>query len=126
MNRSVGALLVAFFLASCRGPLPQAPAGGTNPVESAGKYRFSTADLRIDLDLRPDRTYYASMDGWARISEESGVWRLEEGDILLKPRSGGLPMPIRQLRPVRQDGTDVLQIVDPDSQIGRAISFSRN
>jgi hypothetical protein len=124
-NRAAIALLATLLWVSCRGPAPQVTVSGRDQVRLAGKYRFSTADLNINLDIRPDGTYWASMDAWATITEEHGVWRLERDNIVLKPQSEGQRLPIRELEPFRDNGADMLRIIEPDSAIGRAIVFRR-
>jgi hypothetical protein len=111
--------------ASCRSPAPSATPRTGNQPAMVGRYRFSTADLRIDLDTRTDGTYYASMDSWTHVTEEQGSWHPQEDTVLLERRAGGLPMPIQRLAPVSPASTDRLQIVEPDSQVGRAIIFSK-
>ena len=125
MNRLAIALLATGLCVSCRSSGPQAAASRKGEAGSAGRYSFSAPDLRIDLDISPDGTYYASMDSWARLSQERGVWCIGGDNVVLKRQSGGLQMPIRQLGPVRQDGADMWHIVDPDSQVGRAMIFTR-
>ncbi|MCX6922174.1 MAG: hypothetical protein NT154_02985 [Verrucomicrobia bacterium] len=126
MKRIAIALLTAVVCASCRSPAPSATPSADDQPAVAGQYHFSTADLRIDLDIRADGTYYASMDSWAHVTEEHGSWHTQGDNILLERRAGGLQMPIRRLAPVSQAPTGRLQIVEPDSQIGRAIVFSRS
>jgi len=130
MKRIVIVLLAAALCASCRspvvGPTPDTTRNAGGQPAVAGQYRFSTADLRIDLDIRPDGTYFASMNSWARVTEEHGVWGIEGDNVVLKCRSGGLQMPIRRLGPVRQRPAGMFQILEPDSQLGRAIIFSKS
>jgi hypothetical protein len=126
MKQIATALLAAALCVSCRSPVPNAFPSADDQRGVAGQYHFSTADLRIDLDIRADGTYYAFMDSWARVTEEHGSWHTEGDNIVLKSRSGGLQMPIRRLGPVRQAAAGTFQIVEPDSQIGRAIMFSRS
>ena len=99
MNPMAIALFALFLCASCRSPAPKVLAEAGDQAAKAGQYRFSTFDLRIDLDLRVDGTYYASMDSWARVSDEGGTWRLEGKDIVLTSQSGGLQMAVRRLGP---------------------------
>jgi hypothetical protein len=127
VNRMVIALLATFLCASCHSPAPKSAvnnkAGGQ--VAIPGKYYFSTADLFIHLDLRADGSYHSSMDCWARMTEEHGVWRLEGKDIVLTLQSGGLQMAVGRLGPVSEASPSTLHIVEPDSQLGRAITFRR-
>ena len=126
MRRIAIALLAAMFRASCRSPAPNTTASAGDQPGVAGHYRFSTADLRIDIDIAADGTYGASMDSWAHVTEERGSWHTEGNDIVLKRRSGGLQMPIRRLAPASQAPTGRLQVIEPDSQIARAIVFSKS
>ena len=126
MKRIVIVLIAAAVCASCRSPAPNGIPNASDPPSVAGQYHFSTADLRIDLDIRPDGTYFASMNSWARVTEEHGVWGIEGDNVVLKCRSGGLQMPIRRLGPVRQRPAGMFQILEPDSQLGRAIIFSKS
>ena len=118
-------LLAAALCASCRGPGPKAIRATGEPPGVVGQYRFSTADVRLDLDIRANGTYDASMDAWAHVTEEHGHWHMDGDAIVLRSRSGGLQMPIRRLGPVRQAPAGTFQIVEPDSQIGRAVLFSK-
>ena len=72
--------------------------------------------------LRPDRTYFASMDRWAEMSAESGFWTIAADVVVLQPKSGGLTVPIHRLRLDRQSARDALRMVDPDSQPDGLIS----
>jgi hypothetical protein len=112
--------LAALFCVSCRSPAPQPAASVGDRL--AGRYTFSTADFEIDLMLRPDWTYFASMDRWAEMSAESGSWTIAADVVVLQPESGGLAVPIHRLRLDRQSGRNVLQIVDSDSQPDGLIS----
>lgn len=114
-------LLAALLCGACHGPLPRA----VNIKADITTYRFSTADLQIDLDLRSDGSYYARMDCWAKVSDEVGVWRMKADDIVLQARSGQLQLPIRKLGRVGADNADSWRIVDPDSEIMRAGVFRK-
>jgi hypothetical protein len=125
MKRTAIALLAGSLCAGCRTQAPKI-VSAVDQHGIAGQYHFSTADLRIDLDFRADGTYHASMDSWAHVTEEHGVWQTEADNIVLSPRFGGLQMSIRRLGPVPQSPAGRLQKVGPDSQIGRAIMFSKS
>jgi hypothetical protein len=118
-------LLAAVLCASCHSPTaPTSTSVAAQPVGSV-HYCFATADLRIDLDLSANGTYFASMDCWARVTEESGVWSMEGANVDLKCRSGGLQMPIRRLAPTHQAPGGTLQVVEPDSWVGLGVVFSK-
>lgn len=125
MKRIAIVLLAAALCASCRSPRANAIPNAGEPPGVVGQYQFRTADLRLDLDIWADGTYHASMDAWAHRTEEHGHWHMDGDVIVLRSRSGGLQLPIRRLGPVRQAPAGTLQIVEPDSQIGRAIVFSK-
>jgi 4-amino-4-deoxy-L-arabinose transferase-like glycosyltransferase len=119
------ALLAMVLFSACHAPTHSGTAAGTESPSLAGQYVFSTADLRIDLYLRPDATYYAAMDAWANTTSERGVWHNQGEDIILKSEQGELRMSMRRLSPVRRNGETFYRIVDPDTEIRRAIVFRR-
>ncbi len=121
MKPALGVLLGALVCASCHGPVRRSGSIGTD----AARYRFSNADLQIDLEIRTDGSYYARMDCWARVTDEAGVWSRKGDRIALEARSGKLQFPIRQLGPVSPDNANSCQIVDPDIEITRAVILQR-
>ncbi len=125
MNRMAITLLTACLCASCHSPAPKPSTDAVGQVAIPGGYCFSTIDLQMELDLRADGTYYASMDSWAKRTEERGLWRTEGKDIVLTSQSGGLQMAVRRLGPVLEANPSAFHIVEPDSELGRAIIFRR-
>jgi hypothetical protein len=78
------------------------------------RYTFSTADLSITLLLKSDGTYFASMNNWAKVTQETGHWSREAGDFILHPQTDELSIPIRRLRPMHQDTTEWLMPLEPN------------
>jgi hypothetical protein len=104
LSRAGYSLMLILFCASCRTPAPQVTANDPSRDSLAGFYALPIPDLSYRLDLRRDGTYWLSLDNWARIKDEGGVWTVAEGDVILHCKTGGLKPPIRHLRPDGKDG----------------------
>jgi hypothetical protein len=115
MNRAASVLFATVFCASCSGPAPKIAPARSDQDGAAGIYSFSTPDLKLDLVLRPDRTYYASIESWGREQLETGTWKTESGDVVLKTDGQELGLRMHRLRPAYEGGRKSLRIVDPDS-----------
>ncbi len=107
--------------------MPELPPKGSGGAR-LGNYRFWTADCKIDLELRPDHTYYTSMEAWARTGQENGAWSFIDERIVLRPEGAGLGLPIHRLLPDHENNADILRVVDPEApanRVARAITFGK-
>ena len=115
LNRTATILVAALFCVSCSGPAQKVAGAKTDDDGAAGIYSFSMPDLKLDLVLRPDRTYYASIESWGREQLETGTWKTESGDVVLKTDGQELDLRMHRLRPAYEGAGESLRIVDPDS-----------